>query len=184
MPDAAPAGHGVYEPRRPQASPLYRLASDHLHRLQTVCDGRFAREYGPWRPLVGQVAAKFLACGVLEHGTACPTSHGVMRIVAFLTHASVTDRILAHLRARSASADHAGASDWSRRDRPPTSTAVRTALTVPARDGGHGTARHAALARSAIAPECSTDSAPTPIEMAIPKSDAGLASRVAARIPR
>ena len=26
--------------------------ADHLHRLQTVYDERFAREYGPWRPVV------------------------------------------------------------------------------------------------------------------------------------
>ena len=50
MPDAAPAARGVYHPRRPQASPLFRVVSDHLHRLQTVYDDRFAREYGPWRP--------------------------------------------------------------------------------------------------------------------------------------
>ena len=35
MPDAAPAAFGVYKPRRPQALPLFRLVSDHLHRLQT-----------------------------------------------------------------------------------------------------------------------------------------------------
>ncbi|MDO8501789.1 MAG: transposase [Gemmatimonadaceae bacterium] len=66
----APAALGVYKPRRPQASPLFRLVSEHVHRLQTVYDERFAREYGPWRPVVGQVADKFLACGVLEHGFA------------------------------------------------------------------------------------------------------------------
>ena len=70
MADAVPAAHGVYKPRRPQASPLFRLVSDHLHRLQTVYDERFAREYGPWRPVVAPVADKFLACGVLEHGCA------------------------------------------------------------------------------------------------------------------
>jgi len=70
MPDVAPAARGVYKPRRPQASPLFRLVSDHLHRLQTVYDERFAREYGPWRPVVAQVADKFLACGILEHGFA------------------------------------------------------------------------------------------------------------------
>jgi len=70
MSDAAPAVRGVYKPRRPQASPLFRLVSDNLHRLQTVYDERFAREYGPWRPVVAQVAEKFLACGVLEHGFA------------------------------------------------------------------------------------------------------------------
>ena len=82
MPDAAPAARGVYKPRRPQASPLFRLVSDHLHRLQTVYDERFAREYGPWRPVVTQVADKFLACGVLEHGFArfrCDTcTHGYL----------------------------------------------------------------------------------------------------------
>ncbi len=56
--------------RRAQASPLPRLVSDHLHRLQTVYDERFAREYGPWRPVVAHVADKFLACGILEHGFA------------------------------------------------------------------------------------------------------------------
>jgi len=70
MPDAVPAARGVYKPRRPQASPLFRLVSDHLHRLQTVYDERFAREYGPWRSVVAQVADKFLACGILEHGFA------------------------------------------------------------------------------------------------------------------
>ena len=70
MPDAALVARGVYQPRRPQASPLFRLVSDHLHRLQTVYDDRFAREYGPRRPVVAQVADKFLACGVLDHGFA------------------------------------------------------------------------------------------------------------------
>ena len=43
MPDAAPAARGGYKPRRPTASPLFRLVSDYLHRLQTVYDDRFAR---------------------------------------------------------------------------------------------------------------------------------------------
>ena len=47
MPDTAPAARGVYKPRRPQARPLIRLVSDYRHRLQTVYDERFAREYGP-----------------------------------------------------------------------------------------------------------------------------------------
>ena len=70
MADPVPAVRGVYRPRRPQASPLFRLVSDHLQRLRTVYDDRVAREYGPWRPVVAQVADKFRACGVLEHGFA------------------------------------------------------------------------------------------------------------------
>ena len=61
---------GVYKPRRPQASPLFRLVQDHLHPLQTVYDERFARTHGPWRPVMRQVAEKFLACGILDHGFA------------------------------------------------------------------------------------------------------------------
>ena len=31
---------------------------------------RFAAVYGDWRPVVREVADKFLACGILEHGFA------------------------------------------------------------------------------------------------------------------
>ncbi len=47
---------GVYTPRRPHASPLFRLVSDHLNRLQTVYDERVAREDGPWRPVAAPPA--------------------------------------------------------------------------------------------------------------------------------
>jgi len=80
MPDAAPAARGVYEPRRPQASSLFRLVSDHLHRLQTVYDDRFAREYGPWRPVVAQVADKFCVgvrpSGASDQSPRRPDAHG------------------------------------------------------------------------------------------------------------
>jgi hypothetical protein len=39
---------------------------------------------------------------------ACPTCHGPMRVVAFITQASVIDQILAHLRTRAAREAHAG----------------------------------------------------------------------------
>ncbi|MGH7612871.1 MAG: IS91 family transposase [Gemmatimonadales bacterium] len=61
---------GVYRPRRAQASPLFRLVQDHFRTLQTVYDERFAPTYGAWRAVVPEVADKFLACGVLEHGFA------------------------------------------------------------------------------------------------------------------
>jgi hypothetical protein len=40
---------------------------------------------------------------------ACPTCHGAMRLVAFITQPSVIDQILAHLRTRAATAAHGGA---------------------------------------------------------------------------
>jgi hypothetical protein len=49
---------------------------------------------------------------------ACPTCHGPMRIVAFITQTSVIDQILTHLRARPAPATHAGARPTPARRRP------------------------------------------------------------------
>jgi len=40
---------------------------------------------------------------------ACPSCHGVMRFIAFITQALVIDQILAHLRARAAPAARGGA---------------------------------------------------------------------------
>jgi len=39
---------------------------------------------------------------------ACPTCHGVMRVVAFITQRSVIDRILSHLRTRATTTAHVG----------------------------------------------------------------------------
>jgi hypothetical protein len=61
---ATPAG--VYRPRRPRASPLYRLIEDHFQEFTTVYDERFSRRYGYWRPVVGDVVDRFLACGILK----------------------------------------------------------------------------------------------------------------------
>ena len=61
---------GVYKPRRPQASPLYRLFEDHFEEFSTVYDERFTRRWGYWRSVVGDVVDKFLACGILKHGFA------------------------------------------------------------------------------------------------------------------
>ncbi|NIM52354.1 MAG: IS91 family transposase, partial [Gemmatimonadales bacterium] len=69
-PGDAPGSLGVYRPRRPRASPLYRLLEDHFAEFSTVYDERFAHRYGYWRPVVAEVVEKFLACGILKHGFA------------------------------------------------------------------------------------------------------------------
>jgi len=61
---------GVYRPRQPRASPLYRLLDEHFQTFATVYDERFASRWGPWRRVVPAVVEKFLACGILEHGFA------------------------------------------------------------------------------------------------------------------
>lgn len=56
--------------RGAQASPLFRLVQHQFRTLATVYDERFAPTYGAWRAVVPEVADKFLAYGVLEHGFA------------------------------------------------------------------------------------------------------------------
>lgn len=60
-------GHGVYRPRRPRASPLYRLIERHFSELSAVYDDRFAHRYGEWRPVIcPSCHAKRLPLGSLE----------------------------------------------------------------------------------------------------------------------
>ena len=61
--EAAACRPGVYKPRRPQASPLFRLVQDQFRTLQMMYDERFAPTYGTWRAVVDEVTDKFLACG-------------------------------------------------------------------------------------------------------------------------
>jgi len=53
---ATPAG--IYKPRRPQASPLYRLIDDHFQEFTTVYDERFSRQWGYWRHSRKKVSGK------------------------------------------------------------------------------------------------------------------------------
>jgi hypothetical protein len=62
---------------------------------------------------------------------ACPTCHGPMRVVAFITQVSVIDRILAHLRTRAARVAHAGARSPPS-TRAPASRGASRALSPPA----------------------------------------------------
>jgi hypothetical protein len=115
--------------------------SDHLHRLQTVYDDRFACVYGPWRPVVAQVADRFLTL-VLVHisDKGCVTTRYYgwyanrprgMRVTA---KPAVADAPLAFPSCHS------------------TVPAAHLALTAHERVGGHAAARPPALARSTIAP--------------------------------
>ena len=67
---ATGARTGVYRPRRPQASPLYRLIEEHFERVATAWEERYEPRYGRWRPVMRAVVEKFLDCGLLEPGFA------------------------------------------------------------------------------------------------------------------
>jgi hypothetical protein len=74
-----------YAPRRPQASPLYRVLADHFETLTHVHEERYEPTHGPLRPVVAEVVGRFLDCGLLEHGFArvrCPACRAEF-LVAF-----------------------------------------------------------------------------------------------------
>ncbi len=73
---------------------------------------------------------------------ACPTRHGPVRVVAFITQASVIDQILTHLRTRASR----GPSDRAPPASPPPGTAVRPAHEARERGGEHAAARRSVLA--------------------------------------
>jgi hypothetical protein len=74
-PTAAPAacparGTSPYLPRRPQASPNYRVLAGHFAALERVHEERFESTHGPLRAAARRVAARVLDCGLIEHGFA------------------------------------------------------------------------------------------------------------------
>ncbi len=65
----------VYRPRQPRRSPLYRTIERYFPEFERTYDQRYAKRYGPWRPIIGEVARRFLRCGDLHFGFArvrCP----------------------------------------------------------------------------------------------------------------
>ncbi len=61
---------GVYRPRRPRESPLWRLTEEHLETFKQVYDDRFAQRYGFWRAEIERTLLGFLDCGDFERGFA------------------------------------------------------------------------------------------------------------------
>ena len=53
QPRRATEPSGVHRPRRPQATPLYRLIEDHFEEFCTIYDERFSRRWGYWRKANG-----------------------------------------------------------------------------------------------------------------------------------
>jgi len=76
---------GLYRPRDPQASGLWRVMDQRFETFQQVYDERFAAKYGFWRPVVERSVTAYLKCGDLHEGFArvrCPDCQHEM-FVAF-----------------------------------------------------------------------------------------------------
>jgi len=65
----------IYRPRRPRQSPLYQVIERYLPEFERIYNDRYERRDGTWRPVIEEVARKFLRCGDLHFGFArvrCP----------------------------------------------------------------------------------------------------------------
>jgi ribosomal protein S27E len=67
---------GVYRPRNPQATPLYRLLEQRSDEVKGMWDEIFEERYGSWRGFVEGLVFRYLDCGIYERGAArvrCPS---------------------------------------------------------------------------------------------------------------
>jgi len=74
--NVAPAhGSPAYRSRKPEASPLWQLVTNHAQTFLDLYDERYAARYGPLRAVVPRALESFHRCGILAHGFArvrCP----------------------------------------------------------------------------------------------------------------
>ncbi len=61
---------GVYRPRHPERTVLYRVLFHHFSRFLSEYESRFEREYGYFRPIVKEVVERYLDCGNPKSGFA------------------------------------------------------------------------------------------------------------------
>jgi hypothetical protein len=74
VPCAHPAG--LYRPRDPRATPLYRLVESHYDEVKGQWEERFEGRCGFWRGFVDEQVRRYLDCGLFEGGFArvrCPS---------------------------------------------------------------------------------------------------------------
>jgi ribosomal protein S27E len=80
-----PAVTGVYRPRHPERTALYRVLFHYFDRFLSEYESRFQREYGFLRPIIKEVVDRYLDCGNPRCGFArirCPDC-GEERLLMF-----------------------------------------------------------------------------------------------------
>jgi ribosomal protein S27E len=76
---------GVYRPRHPERTVLYRVLFHYFDRFLAEYEGRFEKEYGFLRPIIKEVVERYLDCGNPRCGFArirCPDC-GEERLLMF-----------------------------------------------------------------------------------------------------
>ena len=69
---------GVYRPRHPERAVLYRVLFHYFDRFLAEYESRFEKEHGFLRPIIKEVAERYLDCGNPRCGFArirCPDCH-------------------------------------------------------------------------------------------------------------
>ena len=66
----ATASAGIYRPRHPERTVLYRVLAQHFERFVQVYDERFAPTRGPLRPGAQEAVNRYLDCGIFACGFA------------------------------------------------------------------------------------------------------------------
>jgi hypothetical protein len=61
-----PAMAGIYRPRHPERTVLYRVLFHHFERFVAEYGERFEKAYGFFRPIIKDVVEKYLDCGKSE----------------------------------------------------------------------------------------------------------------------
>ena len=54
---------GIYRPRHPERTVLYRVLFHHFERFLAEYEERFEKAYGYFRPIIKDVVEKYLDCG-------------------------------------------------------------------------------------------------------------------------
>ena len=76
---------GVYRPRHPERTVLYRVLFHYFERFLVEYEGRFEKDYGFLRPIIKEVVERYLDCGNPRCGFArirCPDC-GEERLLMF-----------------------------------------------------------------------------------------------------
>jgi ribosomal protein S27E len=81
----APVVSGIYRPRHPERTVLYRVLFHYFDQFLAEYENRFEKEYGFFRPIIKEVVERYLDCGNPRCGFArirCPDC-GEERLLMF-----------------------------------------------------------------------------------------------------
>jgi len=71
---------GIYRPRHPERTVLYRVLFHHFDRFLAEYQSRFEREYGYFRPIIKEVVERCVTPSALRSGGAAGIFHKIPRI--------------------------------------------------------------------------------------------------------